>query len=91
MAINGKDWHLDKTVNVSIIIVLIVQFAGAVLWYSNVNNRLDNVERAIALDASQEKRLTQLETKFDWIKETLGGIASDVKKNQLDRESIVKP
>jgi hypothetical protein len=86
MVMTRDSWHLDKTVNVSIILVLLLQFAAAVVWYSSVNNRLDNVEKAVAGDSTQEKRLIQLETKFDFIKETLSVIAADVKKNQLDRE-----
>jgi hypothetical protein len=88
MVMTRESWHLDKTVNVSIILVLLVQFGAAVVWYSSVNNRLDNVEKAIAGDSTQEKRLIQLETKFDYIKETLGSIAADVKKNQLERKLI---
>jgi hypothetical protein len=86
MVMTRDSWHLDKTVNVSIILVLLLQFAAAVVWYSSVNNRLDNVEKAVAGDSTQEKRLIQLETKFDFIKETLSVIAADLKKNQLDRE-----
>ena len=42
-------WHLDKRVNVSIILALAVQMFGAIWYASKVDSRLSNVEARTAI------------------------------------------
>lgn len=81
-------WHLDRTVNVAVLIALFAYFVGGVLWYSQTNSRLSILELNQLKDESQERRLIQLETKFDYIKEILGSIQSklDNSKIALDKK-----
>ena len=39
-----QSWHLDKRVNVSIIVVLFVQIVGASYYFSQLVSRIDSVE-----------------------------------------------
>lgn len=68
---NEGSWHLDRNINVPVIMALVAYFIGGVLWYGQTNNRLSTLELNQLKDESQERRLIQLETKFDYIKETL--------------------
>lgn len=55
---NNRAWHLDRTVNLSIVIVLLAQFAGGVWWVSAVSNRL---ETEALVNERQDSRLTLIE------------------------------
>lgn len=46
-----KNWRVDKHINISVVIVVLVQFAGFVWWASEMDTRMD----------SQNLRLSRLE------------------------------
>ncbi len=47
--IESGQWHLDKRVNVSIILMLAAQIAGGIWYASKMDNRLSNVEARTAV------------------------------------------
>ena len=51
-------WHVDRTINVSVIVVCLLQFGGGVWWVSNLSNRVDNVA---ATNSEQTARLNAVE------------------------------
>jgi len=51
-------WHLDRTINLSLVGVLLLQFGGGVWWVSSLSNRVDNVA---ATNAEQTARLNAVE------------------------------
>lgn len=53
-----KAWHVDRTINLSIVFMVVVQFAGGVWWVSGVSNRL---ETAIVANERQDSRLNSIE------------------------------
>ena len=53
-----KAWHVDRTINLSIVFMFVAQFAGGVWWVSGVSNRL---ESAITENAQQDDRITSIE------------------------------
>ena len=79
-------WHLDKRVPVTIIVALILQTLAFVYlgttWKNSIDHRIEVLEKdgatraalELRLDvirASQADRLTALETKFDFIQQSL--------------------
>jgi len=54
---NDSQWHLSKSIPVSIIIVLMVQFAGAIWMFSQMDAAIQN----------NSDRLTRVETRSDVI------------------------
>jgi Tfp pilus assembly protein PilO len=56
--ISQKAWHVDRTINLSIVFMFIAQFAGGIWWVSGVSNRLDT---AIVANERQEDRIKSLE------------------------------
>ena len=53
-----KAWHVDRTVNLSIIFVVVVQFAMGVWQVSQISSRL---ETAITTNEQQTARITSIE------------------------------
>lgn len=51
-------WHVDRTINVSVIVVCLLQFGGGVWWVSGLANRVDNV---VASDTAQTARIEAVE------------------------------
>lgn len=37
-----KAWHVDRTINLSIVFLVVAQFAGGIWWVSGLSNRLDS-------------------------------------------------
>jgi len=57
MADNDSQWHLSKSIPVSIILGLILQFAGAVWMFSQMDAAIQN----------NAERITRVETRTDVI------------------------
>jgi hypothetical protein len=53
-----KAWHVDRTINLSIVFMVVAQFAGGIWWVSGLSNRLDT---AIIANDKQDSRLVSLE------------------------------
>ncbi len=69
-----KHWHLDKRVNLSIIITIIIQTAALLIWGTRLDSRVEVLERRHVLVEPQAERIIRLETKVDGIDKTLGEI-----------------
>ena len=41
-----SQWHLDKRVPVALIITMLSGYAGGIWWISEMNSRMNNIERA---------------------------------------------
>lgn len=54
----AKAWHVDRTINLSIVFLVVAQFAGGIWWVSGLSNRL---ESAIVLNDRQDARLGTIE------------------------------
>lgn len=78
------EWHLDKRVPVSIIIMLMVQTAGVVWWAARAESRIEAQAERLAVverhaDAARDlrlelvARLTRIETILERIEHGLSG------------------
>lgn len=53
---NRERWHLDKTVNISVVLAIFVQGAIGVWWGSAINTRVSTVEaHSLQVDANIAK------------------------------------
>lgn len=67
-------WHLDRRVNLSIIITLIGNIAVTFWWASSTTTRLAAVEQKIEAASPQGERLTRVETKIESIQDGIAEI-----------------
>jgi hypothetical protein len=58
MATEDKEWHLDKSVPLGIIFVLVVQMAGGIWFMSALNSQVAQISRANEI---QDARLDSVE------------------------------
>lgn len=80
---NAEDqWHLDRRVPISIIAAIVVQTVSFVYlgtsWKSGIDYRVGSLERTDLSRLSHEMRLTILEQKFDFIKQSLERIETNL-------------
>ena len=54
-------WHLDKRVPIALIVVILMQTAGALSWAGAATQRLAQVERQTQAQASWAERTARLE------------------------------
>ena len=79
---NDNQWHLSKSVPISIIGGFILQFIGAVWWASGLDARVIQLEKSVGLNTvelnDQDDTLHKLETDVAVIK-----LNSDLQKEAL--------
>jgi hypothetical protein len=76
---SDASWHLDKRVNISIILAVIVQTGAAIWWGAKADERLAALERKVELAAPQGDRLTRVEMNIESIKDSLTEIKNNVR------------
>lgn len=77
-------WHLDKRVPIALIIVILMQTAGALSWAGAATQRLAQVERQTQAQAGWAERTARLEEQSQYMRSSLQRI-----EDKLD--DLVKP
>ena len=83
-------WKIDKSINVSILIVLAVQFAGFIYWISTVDHNVDGLNKRVSQietwreqsankDSSILHKVSENKMNIHHIKEDVSEIKTDVK------------
>lgn len=84
-----NEWHLDKKVPLGIIVALIVQTLTLVVvgvtWKSDVDHRLNELEKTDLSRADNNNRITVLETRFIYIADALKEIKEKLGKDEKGR------
>ena len=71
----AEEWHLDKKVPVTIIVALVLQTLGFIYvgtaWKTEVDFRVNNLERLNEDSKSQEGRIIAVEQQLNYITDSL--------------------
>lgn len=70
-AVQASCWQIDKSIGVSVILVFVLQFAGAVWWASDLSARLESVEHEQARYDRVLEELSTIKANIEWIKRSL--------------------
>ena len=95
-----QGWHLDKRVPIAIILAIVMQSVGLIIWAVRLDARVTTLEadkivlaadraadRAAGIDRSQ--RIIRLETRYDGIRDTLVSISQ--KRDRLIEQRRAEP
>lgn len=55
------EWHLDKRVNVSMMVALGINAFGLVIWGTSLSNRVTYLEQTATVSSSYGERLARIE------------------------------
>jgi hypothetical protein len=80
--LEDRQWHLDKTVPLALIITIIGQTMIAAWGASNLWTRVTELERQTQVAAPQFERIIRLEAKVDAITSSLSEIKTLIKRPQ---------
>ena len=72
----ARKWQLEKHIPLSVIIMLLLQFATTVWWAARVDSRLSVLEREELLHAADSEKLVRIEEKLNYLAERI---------NKMDR------
>ncbi len=78
--LEDRQWHLDKTVPLALIITIIGQTMIAAWGASNLWTRVTELERQTQVAAPQFERIIRLEAKVDGITSSLSEIKTLIKR-----------
>lgn len=82
MADNSESWHLDKRVNVSVILTLLGHLAVSLWWASSINERVTvaetRIERLANVSEMQRNASAAQAVQLGRIEEQITGLRSDI-------------
>ena len=78
-----KALHMDRTITFGLVLAVLVQTAGALLWAGAAEARLSQLETQAAADMPVAERLARLEEQMMGARQSLGRI-----ERQLDARGI---
>jgi len=76
-----KPLHFDKTLTLGLIVTILLQTGGALIWSGAVSARLKALENQNALQASVLERLARLEGQSEHIEQSLRRIEERLATN----------
>ena len=91
---NKKDWpdepgwKIDRHVSVAVILMLLFQVAGVLIWATQLEARVGGMEQQSVNSSTLNEKFARLEERLENMKQDIGSM-----KRQLDRltERLLKP
>ena len=76
--------NFDRTITLALILTIIVETAGALLWAGTMDHRVETLEIVAELRRPIDRRLTRLEVQVMNIRDTLARIEADLSDVEED-------
>ena len=67
-------WHLDRRVPIALIVAILFQTAGALVWAGAASQRMNHLERQVAEDRDLSERTVRLEEQATHMRASLDRI-----------------
>jgi Tfp pilus assembly protein PilO len=64
-------WQLQRQVTLGVLLALLLQTSGALIWFGQVGERLDQLERTTTRQVPLAERLARLEAEMRLARESL--------------------
>lgn len=64
-------WQLQRQISVGVLMALLVQTSGALIWFGQVGTRIDQLERQSVRQVDLAERLAGLEAEMRLVRESL--------------------
>ena len=74
-----EQWRFDKRIPVALFISIILQMGGALIWASQLDARVNQLEQNTLADSGLGEKFARLEERLDSLKQNLAGM-----RQQLD-------
>ena len=74
-----RHWMVDRRVPIAVIVTLLVQMGGALVWATQLDARVADMERASITGANLNEKFARLEERLDNMKQDTAAM-----KRQLD-------
>mgnify|MGYP000215187875 FL=1 len=71
---SDKPLHVDRTITFGLVLAVLVQTAGALLWAGAAEARLSSLEDLAAHEPAVAERLARLEEQMNGVRQSLGRI-----------------
>lgn len=70
----NRHWIVDRRVPLAVIVTLLVQMGGALVWATQLDARVGDVERQAVTDASLNEKFARLDERLDDMKQNLAAM-----------------
>ncbi len=81
-----KNWRLDRRIPAIVILTLVIQMSGIIIWATELNARVYAVEQQSISSAVLNEKFARLEERLDAVKQNIEATRRDVEhiNNMLD-------
>ena len=76
---DDSHWKFDRRIPIAVMIALLMQAAGALIWATELDARVEHIERQSSGSSSNDEKFGRIEERLDSIKENI-----DAMKRQID-------
>lgn len=77
-----RPFQLDRTVTISLVVTLLIQTAGGLIWAGSAAARLSALENQLALTPGIAERLARLEGQTSQMAESLSRIERELMRDE---------
>ena len=74
-----EHWRFDKRIPIALLITVMLQVAGALIWATRLDARVGRLEQDTLADSGLNEKFARLEERLDSMKQNLVGV-----RQQLD-------
>ena len=82
MTENKERWHVGKEIPLAIIFAIIMQTTAVVWWASNMDSRVETLERWVEGNTGVTERLSVIEEGQRWMRDMLQDIKRAVERER---------
>lgn len=73
-----QGWQLDRRVPLAVVMTVLLQMAGALIWSAQLDARVSNLEQETLSTSGLNEKFARLEERLDGLKEMMGAMKRQV-------------
>lgn len=78
--IDENGWRIDKRVPVAVILAIFIHIFGILIWASQLDARVDNMEKHVVGESAFNEKFARIEERLEHVKEDVSFIKNDMEK-----------
>lgn len=82
---SDRDWKVEKSIPIALIITIAVQTVGVAWWASNLTSRVEQLERQMSGAAWQAERIIRLDERLNTVQTGITELKLLVQRGQSDK------
>lgn len=74
-------WHIDRRIPITLLVMLLLQMIGAIIWATQLDARVNNVESQAGNAMGLSEKLARIDERLENMRQDVGGMRQQL--NQI--------